>query len=63
MVVTTCARLPAAEGAAGGVQRNKVFKYVDEELDQDFEVPEEDVISAYKVGACADSLLLCCCWR
>ena len=37
------------EAAVGGLQRAKLFKYVDETLDQDVEVPEEDVIGAYKV--------------
>lgn len=39
------------EAAVGGLQRAKLFKYVDETLDQDVEVPEEDVIGAYKYGA------------
>ncbi|KAI7840633.1 hypothetical protein COHA_005655 [Chlorella ohadii] len=38
-------------GALGGVDRGRKFKYVDEEMDQDEEVPAEDVISAYKYGA------------
>jgi len=39
----------AVPGALGGVDRGRKFKYVDEEMDQDEEVPAEDVISAYKV--------------
>ncbi|PRW50808.1 ATP-dependent DNA helicase 2 subunit KU80 [Chlorella sorokiniana] len=39
------------EGGVGGLQRAKLFKYVDEEMDQNVEIPDEDVIGAYKYGA------------